>query len=111
MTSGRIDDLSMVHAALTALTETADTPCPMTRVMAIFDNEETGSGTKQGAASPLLYNTLSRINCALGGDSETLIRAIDASFMVSADNAHGTHPNYPCLAAAPSSKSMPTAST
>lgn len=95
MTSGRIDDLSMVHAALTALTETADTPCPMTRVMAIFDNEETGSGTKQGAASPLLYNTLSRINCALGGDSETLIRAIDASFMVSADNAHGTHPNYP----------------
>ena len=95
MTSGRIDDLSMVHAALTAITETADMPCPMTRVMAIFDNEETGSGTKQGAASPLLYNILSRINGCLGGDGETLVRAIDASFMVSADNAHGTHPNYP----------------
>ncbi|MDE7387037.1 MAG: M18 family aminopeptidase [Muribaculaceae bacterium] len=95
MTSGRIDDLSMVHAALTAITETADMPCPMTRVMAIFDNEETGSGTKQGAASPLLYNILSRINGSLGGDGETLVRAIDASFMVSADNAHGTHPNYP----------------
>ncbi len=94
MTSGRIDDLSMVHAALTALTETAGSDCTMTRIMAIFDNEETGSGTKQGAASPLLYNLLTRINKALDGDSETLVRAIDASFMVSADNAHGTHPNY-----------------
>lgn len=93
MTSGRIDDLSMVHAALTALTSTTGDGT-MTRVMAIFDNEETGSGTKQGAASPLLHNTLLRINNCLGGNDETFIRAIASSFMVSADNAHGTHPNY-----------------
>lgn len=95
MTSGRIDDLSMVHAALTALTGTTRRGGNgMTRVMAIFDNEETGSGTKQGAGSPLLYNVLKRVNASLGGTEESFIRAIDRSFMVSADNAHGTHPNY-----------------
>lgn len=95
ITSGRIDDLEMVFSALTAISETASAPASMTRVMAIFDNEETGSGTKQGAGSPLLYNILKRINNCLGGDDETFVRAIASSFMVSADNAHGTHPNYP----------------
>ncbi len=66
----------------------------MTKVMAIFDNEETGSGTKQGAASPVLMNLLKRINSQLGGDEEDYLRAIDNSFMISADNAHGVHPNY-----------------
>lgn len=94
ITSGRIDDLSMVHAAVTALVAERDTPSAMTRIAAIFDNEETGSGTKQGAASPVLYNILVRINEALGGDNESLLRAIANSFMVSADNAHGVHPNY-----------------
>ncbi|MDE6086485.1 MAG: M18 family aminopeptidase, partial [Muribaculaceae bacterium] len=95
MTSGRIDDLSMVHAAVTALLDAGDTSTDgRTRVMAIFDNEETGSGTKQGAASPLLYNVLKRVNDSLGGNDEDFIRAIAESFMVSADNAHGTHPNY-----------------
>ncbi len=93
VTSGRIDDLSMVHAAMTAMLE-SEGNSTMTRVMAIFDNEETGSGTKQGAASPILYNILHRINDSLGGDNETFVRAIAASFMVSADNAHGVHPNY-----------------
>ncbi len=97
ITSGRLDDLSMVHAALSALLsgypDKGDTT--MTRVMAIFDNEETGSGTKQGAASPLLVNLLARINAQLGGSEEDLLRAVAASFMVSADNAHALHPNYP----------------
>ncbi|MCM1292616.1 MAG: M18 family aminopeptidase [Bacteroides sp.] len=92
LTSGRIDDLSMVHAALVSLIESDNTD--MTRVMAIFDNEETGSGTKQGAASPLLVNLLTRINSCMGGNEETLMRGIANSFMVSADNAHGLHPNY-----------------
>lgn len=92
ITSGRIDDLSMAHAALTALLGSDDTSA--TRIMAIFDNEETGSGTKQGAASPLLINLLERINIALGGNSEDLLRGIHRSFMISADNAHGLHPNY-----------------
>lgn len=94
ITSGRLDDLSMVHAALTALTEYEGTP-RQTLVMAIFDNEETGSGTKQGAASPVLLHMLQRINQGLGGTAETFLRGLDSSFMVSADNAHGVHPNYP----------------
>lgn len=93
ITSGRLDDLSMVHAALTALIETTSTK--QTRVMAIFDNEETGSGTKQGAASPVLAQLLRRIVDCMGGNEEDYLRGINASFMVSADNAHAFHPNYP----------------
>ncbi len=92
-TSGRIDDLSMVHASMSALLDSQQGD--MTCVMAVFDNEETGSGTKQGAASPVLHNLLRRINIAMGGDEESFLRSIDASFMVSADNAHALHPNYP----------------
>ena len=94
ISSGRIDDLSMVHAGLMALTEEADTITDATRVLAIFDNEETGSGTKQGAASPILKDILSRIVMALGGTPEDYSRAVATSFMISADNAHGFHPNY-----------------
>lgn len=93
ITSGRLDDLSMVHAAMTALLGSDN--MSMTRVMAIFDNEETGSGTKQGAASPVLDHLLRRVTTALGGDEEAYLRAIAKSFMVSADNAHALHPNYP----------------
>lgn len=93
ISSGRLDDLSMVHAAVNALLASEEGQ-KMTKVMAIFDNEETGSGTKQGAASPVLMNLLKRINCQLGGDEEDYLRAIDNSFMISADNAHGVHPNY-----------------
>lgn len=91
--SGRIDDLSMAHAATTALLNCTDTTT--TQVIAIFDNEETGSGTKQGAASPLFANVLHRISMALGDDQETFYRTIEKSFMISADNAHAAHPNYP----------------
>lgn len=91
--SGRIDDLGMAHAALTALLD-ADGGSPQTRVMAIFDNEETGSGTKQGAGSPVLAHLLERVVTCLGGNREDWLRSIANSFMVSADNAHGFHPNY-----------------
>lgn len=94
ISSGRIDDLEMVHCAFTALTETAGSVQKMTRVMAVFDNEETGSGTKQGAASPVLRDILERVNMALGGNAETFSRAVANSFMVSADNGHAIHPNY-----------------
>lgn len=94
VTSGRLDDLSMVHAAVSALLS-AEGSDRRTRVMAIFDNEETGSGTKQGAASPVLMNALRRITGALGGSEEDYLRGVADSFMVSADNAHALHPNYP----------------
>lgn len=93
--SGRLDDLSMVHAALTALLIAAGTPSDYTRVLAIFDNEETGSGTKQGAASPVLEHILRRVTYSKGGSDDHFFRAVADSFMISADNAHGFHPNYP----------------
>lgn len=95
ITSGRIDDLSMVHAALCALLDTAGNSTGATRLMAIFDNEETGSGTKQGAASPILDHILRRIAAAGGAAEQDYFRAVDRSFMISADDAHGIHPNYP----------------
>ena len=93
--SGRIDDLSMAFASLEAMLGEADTPCEATRVIAIFDNEETGSATKQGAASPVLRDLMERV-CAsqTGSDHESLFRAIARSFMISADDAHAWHPNY-----------------
>lgn len=91
--SGRIDDLSMAHAALSALLN-SDNPAT-TKVMAIFDNEETGSGTKQGAASPVLASILHRVATCMGLDDEGFYQALSRSFLVSADNAHAAHPNYP----------------
>ena len=91
--SGRLDDLSMVHAGLEALlnAETADA----TQVLAIFDNEETGSQTKQGAASPFLAMILKSLVQAQGGGEADFMNAVEKAFMISADNAHGWHPNYP----------------
>lgn len=92
--SGRIDDLSMAYAALEALLSVNDDNA--TRVLAIFDNEETGSGTKQGAASPVLRDILERVTRLATPDYEPqdFFRAIAQSFMISADDAHGWHPNY-----------------
>ncbi|MCM1006274.1 MAG: M18 family aminopeptidase [Prevotella sp.] len=96
--SGRIDDLSMAFASLRAFLDAADTPSNSTRVLAVFDNEETGSGTKQGAGSPVLANILERISnqLAAGGEdkAEAFHRTIANSFMISADDAHAWHPNY-----------------
>lgn len=93
--SARIDDLSMAFAALEALVATADKPSAATRIMAIFDNEETGSGTKQGAHAPFLRNIMERICvCADSSTSQDFFRSIDHSFMISADDAHAWHPNY-----------------
>ena len=63
-------------------------------VYACFDNEEVGSGTKQGAASTFLADTLIRINHAMGRDEAGYRQSIANSFMLSADNAHGVHPNH-----------------
>lgn len=92
ISSGRLDDLSMCYAGLEALlhSETSDT----TKVLAIFDNEETGSQTKQGAASPFLASLLQRIATAQSGTTEAFHQAVERAFMVSADNAHAWHPNY-----------------
>lgn len=94
ISGGRLDDLSMVHAAMIALLQGSDELPERTRVMAIFDNEETGSQTKQGAGSPFLATVLERLVMAQGGTRDDFYRAVDKAFMVSADNAHAWHPNY-----------------
>lgn len=93
ISSGRLDDLSMVHAGMTAMLQANRQP-GTTKVLAIFDNEETGSQTKQGAGSPFLASMLQRIALAQGGTLDDYYRAVEQAFMVSADNAHAWHPNY-----------------
>ena len=92
ISSGRLDDLSMCFAALEAMIATKTTK--MTKVMAIFDNEETGSQTKQGASSPFLSMMLKRVALAQSGSEEAFYQAVERAFMISADNAHAWHPNY-----------------
>lgn len=92
ISSGRLDDLSMCFAGLEALL--ASQPTDTTQVLAIFDNEETGSQTKQGAGSPFLSYMLKRIALAQGGTEEAYYQAVERAFMISADNAHAWHPNY-----------------
>ena len=93
ISSGRLDDLSMCYAGLEALiaSDTTDT----TQVLALFDNEETGSQTKQGAGSPFLAYVLKRIAMSQSHTEEAYYQAVERAFMISADNAHAWHPNYP----------------
>ena len=95
--SGRLDDLSMAHAGMEALLADGETP-EVTKCLAIFDNEETGSQTKQGAGSPFFASLVQRLvarqseTCA--SHFEDFAMCVERSFMVSADNAHAWHPNY-----------------
>lgn len=92
--SGRIDDLSMAFGAIEALIAECDRPADAMRLVAIFDNEETGSGTKQGAASPVLRDLIDRVGMLCGTVGQDTYRTLARSFMISADDAHGWHPNY-----------------
>lgn len=93
ISSPRLDDLQCAFSALEAFVaaEQGDS----VPVFALFDNEEVGSQTKQGAASTLLYDVLTRINTAMGKDTENYLRMVANSFMISCDNAHSLHPNHP----------------
>lgn len=88
----RIDDLQCVYTTLEGFLDSESENA--ISVFAAFDNEEVGSGTKQGAKSGFLRDTLERINAALGGDEEDYKRAVAQSFMMSCDNAHAVHPNH-----------------
>ena len=92
ISSPRLDDLECAYASLSAFL--SETNSNSASVYCVFDNEEVGSGTKQGADSTLLYDVLRRINMCLGNSEEDYYKLIASSFMVSADNAHALHPNY-----------------
>lgn len=89
----QLDDLQCAYASLQGFLEGENDKS--INVYACFDNEEVGSGTKQGAASTFLYDTLWRVNQALGKKEEDFHRALAGSFLLSCDNAHAVHPNYP----------------
>lgn len=89
----RLDDLQCAFCALSGFLGAVDSASAP--VLALFDNEEVGSGTKQGAASTFLSDMISRISDAFASSPEACRRRIANSFMVSCDNAHAIHPNHP----------------
>lgn len=91
ISSTKLDDLSMVHAGMSALLNSK--PGKGSNFLCIFDNEEVGSLSKQGAGAPILRHILERIMEKLGKDQEAYQRAVYKSFMISADMAHSVHPN------------------
>ena len=88
----KIDDLQCAFALLQGFLRGAHPDTAS--VYAVFDNEEVGSMTKQGASSTFLQDVLRRINFSLGGSDADYLRILSSSFMVSADNAHAVHPNH-----------------
>ncbi len=92
ISSPRLDDLQSVYASLKGLLTSEENP--QVSMIAVLDNEEVGSSTKQGADSDFLKETVYRI-CKVCGIAEEDRRSIfSSSFMISADNAHAAHPNY-----------------
>ena len=86
----RLDDLQCVYAALHGF---LDAGCgAAAKVLAVFDNEEVGSRTQQGAASTILCDVLRRVSAAFGRDYDA---AVAGSVLLSCDNAHAIHPNHP----------------
>ncbi len=88
--AGRLDNLASCHAACTALIASSDDTAA-TRGLVLYDHEEVGSRSAQGAASDFLRSSLQRLS---GGALEDYHRAVARSFLISADMAHAVHPNY-----------------
>lgn len=91
--SPKLDDLQCAYVSMKALLESK--PTEYINVCAVFDNEEVGSGTRQGADSTFLEDVLVRISEALGMSRGDYARLVADSFLISADNAHAVHPNHP----------------
>ncbi|XVF54655.1 hypothetical protein PTKIN_Ptkin05aG0198700 [Pterospermum kingtungense] len=97
--SGRLDNLCMSFCSLKALIDATSSVSDLenesgVRMVALFDHEEVGSKSAQGAGSPAMLDALSLITNSFTMDSKMLIKAIQRSFLVSADMAHALHPNY-----------------
>lgn len=91
--SPRLDDLQCAYAAMRAMTESK--PNNNINLCVIFDNEEVGSGTRQGADSTFLSDILIRIQEKFGLSDSRLRQMITKGLLISADNAHAVHPNHP----------------
>ena len=93
ISSPRLDDLQCVFGCLRGFLEAGDSAS--LSALCVFDNEEVGSASKQGADSSFLTDVLRRVCFALGMDESGYLRCAANGFMVSADNAHAVHPNHP----------------
>jgi aspartyl aminopeptidase len=92
--ASRLDNLVSCFAATHAIANLED-PSDATRAIVLYDHEEVGSGSAQGAGSPFLRDVLERVAYASGsGAHDGIARAIARSFLISADMAHAVHPNY-----------------
>src|SRR5699024_9213381 len=98
LASGRLDNLSSVHAGLCALeryvASGAESEASETVMLAAFDHEEIGAGARSGAAGPFLEDVLVRLSAARGEAAEAYRRSIAASVCLSSDAGHLVHPNY-----------------
>jgi aspartyl aminopeptidase len=93
--SGRLDNLSSMHAGLVALTQSrVSGGGDEIAVLAAFDHEEVGSASRSGASGPFLEDVLARIGDGLGATASERRRAFAASWHISADAGHAVHPNY-----------------
>ncbi len=91
--SRSLDDLQCVYGLVRGFTDSRDDSGDCIPVLCIFDNEEVGSLTKQGADSTFLADVLGRISSSvINADLSSILAD---SFMISADNAHALHPNHP----------------
>ena len=88
----RLDDLQCAFTSMKGFLKSQSEKS--VSVLCVMDNEEVGSGTKQGAGSTFLYDVLRRINFSMGRSEEEYWTAVAASFMISGDNGHAVHPNY-----------------
>ncbi|GAA1481152.1 M18 family aminopeptidase [Gordonia sinesedis] len=95
LSAPRLDNQGTCYAGLRALLDGAAATAGPTRMLALFDHEEVGSGSERGAASDFLATTCERIVLARGGTRADYLRTMAASLCVSGDMAHATHPNYP----------------
>lgn len=93
VSSPRLDDLQCVYGALEGFRRGGGTES--VSMLVVFDNEEVGSETRQGADSEFLRDVMRRIHLLSGRTEEEFYQAMASSFMVSADNAHAVHPNHP----------------
>ena len=89
-----MDDVQCAFASLQGFLESEESTGENVPVHIVFDNEEVGSSTRQGAASTFLADLLLRISEALGETQSTHLMHLSQSFMLSADNAHALHPNH-----------------
>ncbi len=94
LASARIDNLFSTFCGVHALIDAVEDPGPRIPVLVLYDHEEVGSESATGAGGAVLANVLERISAAAGTDRVGHLEALTRSYVVSADGAHATHPNY-----------------